>query len=317
MRVCRNSARRVSGSPRPAASLSRTSASVVGVGRSKGLSRPFGRAELQVQAADGVGEAVVFVFRVDDQHVDPAVQRAERFEFGEVTFAGSGTGQDDGVVVVLGEPVPQQQPAAGGGRPVEHPVGGGGVRVRERIRRRQRRRVERSGERELVDADREAGDPALQLPERGGLQVQQHPGADPTNPDAFSIQCGGAVGVDGEGEPDAEQPAVAAGQRRRQGCGRLRRPRQRRGWQAGRGTRRRGGSIPAGPTDGAADRPRPGPVSVRYAATHQPGWGWRSAARASRNRPRGDSRRPQTCGSNRRRQSADPCRWSLRRGRAA
>jgi len=84
---------------------------------------PWG-AEVHVGAADGLGEAAVLVFGVDDGDLDPLVEGAQRFEFGEVGLARARAGEDDRVVVVLGEAVPRDEPGARRGGAVEDAGGG-------------------------------------------------------------------------------------------------------------------------------------------------------------------------------------------------
>ena len=146
-------------------------------------------------AADGVGEAGVFVFGVDDVGLDAAVQRAQQLEFDQVGLARPGPAEDDGVVVVAGEPVPEHQRSRPEVVAVEHPtrrcrrgaerwaergavggagdigrvggvgavcgVGGGEFGGGERERGGQRVGVEGAVLAEFVQPERQAGDPPV------------------------------------------------------------------------------------------------------------------------------------------------------------
>ena len=104
MKVCRNRPRRVS-----ASGCGEGAVAAAGQGQVERVDPHPGGAGADDGAADGVGEAGVFVFGVDDVDLDPAVEGAQEFEFDQVGLAGAGAGEHDGVVVVAGEPVPQHQ----------------------------------------------------------------------------------------------------------------------------------------------------------------------------------------------------------------
>lgn len=68
-----------------------------------------GCAGADARAAGKIDEACVFVFGVDDLHVDADVQGAERFELAGERLAAAGTADDDRVEVVARPPVPHHQ----------------------------------------------------------------------------------------------------------------------------------------------------------------------------------------------------------------
>jgi len=171
-----------------------------------------GRAEVQVGAADRVGEAAVLVFGVDDEDLHPAVEGAQRFQLGQVALAGAGAGEDDRVVVVAGEAVPAEHARAGCRDAVQHTVTRAQVDAGEREGGGERGGVHRAAQAECVDADRQGGDPALQGAESGWGDVEQQRGDQGPHPGALGLQRVGVGGVHGEVEPEAEQLAFAAGE---------------------------------------------------------------------------------------------------------
>src|SRR5438093_1450117 len=112
-----------------ASSVSRVPAALSSSGRSRRLTTtrwPSGRvvragtevegvqanavgSEVQVRAADRLGEAGVLVLGVDDEHLDALVEQAQGLQLGEIALARARAGQDDRVVVVLGVPIPADE----------------------------------------------------------------------------------------------------------------------------------------------------------------------------------------------------------------
>ena len=202
-------------------------------------------------AADSVGEAGVFVFGVDDVGLDSAVQRAQQLEFDQVGLARPGPAEDDGVVVVAGEPVPEHQRSRAQVVAVEHPTrrgrrgaergaeAGGGARDLgavggvgavcdgwcgefgggERERRGQRVGVEGAVLAEFVQPERQAGDPTGQGAVGGGVGVDEHAGGQRPHVGDPLGEFGRGGGVHGQRQPDLEQAALAAGDPVGQGVG--------------------------------------------------------------------------------------------------
>ena len=201
-------------------------------------------------AADGVGEAGVLVFGVDDVGLDAAVQRAQQLEFDQVGLARPGPAEDDGVVVVAGEPVPEHQRPRPEVVAVEHPTRRGrcdaergaepaavpvtsvpsvaSVLVRgwcrefgggERERGGQRVGVEGAVLAEFVQPERQAGDPPVQGAVGGGVGVDEHAGGQRPHVGDPLGQFGRGGGVHGQRQPDLEQAALAAGDPVGQGVG--------------------------------------------------------------------------------------------------
>ena len=141
---------------------------------------PLG-AQAHDDPADGVGQAQVLVFGVDDLDPRPLVEGAQDLEFDEVGLTGAGAGDDDGVVVLRVPPVPPHDAAGVGVDPVQHPAGGGVV-AGQRCRQVRGGEGERGGQGlgvhgaqhlQPVGGHRQGGGPAGQVPPRRRLHLQQ------------------------------------------------------------------------------------------------------------------------------------------------
>ena len=169
-----------------------------------------GAGERQVGAVDGLAEALVFVFGVDDEHLHALVEQAERFEFGEVAFAGAGAGEDDAVVVVAGEAVEDDRRARVGqsveaAAVCERRLGGGeGEGGGERLA------VEGAAQAQPVEAERQRREPALERPEGGGGAAEQLRGAERLHAFACVCELVFAVGADREVDAGPVEAALAA-----------------------------------------------------------------------------------------------------------
>ena len=172
--------------------------------------------EVEVGTADRFGQAPVLVLGVDHRHLDAGVQAAQRLELGQVGLARTRTGQDDRVVVVLGEAVPQHQSRSLGRRAVEDAGGGRQLGRGEGERGSQGVGVEAAPERQGIDAQGQRGDPPLQAPPGGGLGIEQHRGAQRSHPGALGVERCFARRMHRQVQPDPEQLLLAPGQTRRQ-----------------------------------------------------------------------------------------------------
>ena len=108
----------------------------------------------------------------------------------------------------LGAEVVAVEHAVRGGR--ARRVGGGKVGAGERERGGQGGGVEGAAHRDRVEAHREGGDPALQRAVGRVAGVEQQARAQRADRGDLVGELGGAAGMDGEVEPDPEQPSLAA-----------------------------------------------------------------------------------------------------------
>ena len=164
----------------------------------------------QVGAVDGVAEAAVFVFGVDDEDLHALVEQPQCFEFGEVALAGAGAGEDDAVVVVAGEAVEDDR-RAGVGQPVEAALigewwfgGGEGEGGRERLA------VEGAAQAQPIEAERQRREPALERPKGGRGAAQELRGAEGLDAFGCAFELVLCVGADREVEAGAVEAALPA-----------------------------------------------------------------------------------------------------------
>lgn len=167
---------------------------------------------MQVGAAHRPGQAAVLILGVHDGHLDAGVERPQGFELGQVALAGAGASEDDGVVVGLGEAVPEHQALAAGVEAVENPAPLGQLSGGEGEPGGQRRGVKAAAHAKGVHPQGEGGGPALQGAEGGRVGAEEEGGQESPHPGRGRVQLGFVAAPYGDVEADAEQPPLAPGQ---------------------------------------------------------------------------------------------------------
>jgi hypothetical protein len=105
---------------------------------------------VQPHAAHRLGQSGVLVLGVDDERLDPGVERAQQFELGQVRLARPAAGEDDGVVVGQPPAVPEHETARTGVAAVEDARGVGQLGRREGEGGGERVGVERAAQAQQV-----------------------------------------------------------------------------------------------------------------------------------------------------------------------
>ncbi len=157
-------------------------------------------------------QPLVLLLGVDDGDLDAPVQAAEDLQLGVVGLARPALGEDDRVVVRLGEAVPQHQPLAGGVAAVQDPVGAWQLGGGEREGGGQRPGVQRAPQPQRVDAQRQGRGPAVQAAEGRRVAVEELRAEQGSDRLGLLLQRGQVVGPDRQVQTGPEQPALAAGE---------------------------------------------------------------------------------------------------------